>query len=186
MSRSEKQKMLAGEFYWANDPELVADRRRCRDLLRAFNDATNEDQRPVLVALLGEIGEDSVIQAPFGCDYGYNIRIGAGSFLNFNSVILDCAPVTIGDKVQIGSAVQLVAADHPREPDLRRTGVEMAAPVTIEDNAWLGSGVIVLPGVTVGKDSVIGAGSVVTRDIPPGVVAVGAPCRVLRALSPDQ
>jgi maltose O-acetyltransferase len=175
--------MLAGELYDAGDPELVADRRRCEQLLRSFNDAPDDEARcAVLAELLGEMGEGSEIRPPFACDYGYNIALGAGAFLNFGCVILDVVQVTIGDRAQLASGVQLLAADHPLDPAIRRTGREFGRPITIGANAWLGAGAIVCPGVNVGEDSVIGAGSVVTRDIPAGVLAVGSPCRVVREL----
>jgi maltose O-acetyltransferase len=183
MDRSEKDKMLAGELYRGSDPELTEERRRCRSLLREFNDEQDESRRyEILGKLLGRIGTETFIQPPFACDYGYNLSIGDDTFINFNTVILDCAPVTIGDRVQIGPAVQLIAADHPRDPQARRDLLELALPISIGSNVWLGAGAIVLPGVSVGDDSIIGAGSVVTRDIPSGVVAVGAPCRVVRSL----
>ena len=183
MARSEKDKMLAGELYDASDPELVRDRRRCRALLHEINGQPDEDERATLFReLLGRIGDGSFIQPPFACDYGSNISIGERVFINFNTVILDCAAVTIGDGAQIASAVQLLAADHPRDAQTRRDLLELARPVSIGSNVWLGAGAIVLPGVSVGDDSVIGAGSVVTRDIPGGVVAVGNPCRVVRSL----
>jgi maltose O-acetyltransferase len=173
--------MLAGELYLAGDPELVADRARCERLLRAFNAEPEKDVRGrVLEELLGAVGEGAEIRPPFFCDYGYNIRLGAGVFLNFNCVILDVVPVTIGDRVQIASAVQILAADHPIDPEVRKTTLENGRPITIEADAWIGGGAILCPGVSVGAGSVIGAGSVVTHDIPPGVVAVGNPCRVLR------
>jgi maltose O-acetyltransferase len=169
---SEKEKMLSGELYRASDPELVLDRQRCRSLLRSFNTQPEEEQRlAVLRDLLDRIGDGTSVQPPFACDYGYNVHIGDHVFINFNAVILDCAPVTIGDGTQIASGVQLLAADHPRDPDLRRDLLELARPVSI-----------VLPGVSVGDDSIIAAGSVVTRDIPAGVVAMGTPCRVVRKL----
>jgi maltose O-acetyltransferase len=180
---SEKHKMLSGELYRASDPELVRDRQRCRSLLRSFNNQPEEEQRlAVLRDLLGRIGDGTSVQPPFACDYGYNVQVGNNVFINFNAVILDCAPVTIGDSTQIASSVQLLAADHPRDPDLRRDLLELARPVSIGSNVWIGAAAIVLPGVSVGDDSIIGAGSVVTRDIPAGVVAMGAPCRVVRRL----
>jgi maltose O-acetyltransferase len=120
--------------------------------------------------------------APFRCDYGYNVRIGANGFLNYDCVFLDCAPITIGHDAQIGPGVHVYTATHPTDPETRRSGLEYALPVTIEDNVWLGGGTIVRPGVTIGRDTVVGAGSVVTRPLPPGVVAAGSPCRVLRPL----
>src|SRR5262245_54247025 len=180
---SEKAKMLTGELYRASDPELVRDRRRCRSVLRAFNAQEDEEQRLALLKqLLGGVGDGAFIQPPFACDYGYNLFIGDGVFVNFNTVILDCAEVRIGDGTQLGPGVQLLAADHPRAPQDRRSLLELARPVSIGSNVWLGAAAIVLPGISVGDDSIIGAGSVVTRDIPSGVMAVGAPCRVVSTL----
>ena len=183
MGGSEKDKMLAGELYRASDPELVRERRRCRSLLQAFNTEPGEERRLTLLQeLLGRIGSGTFIQPPFACDYGSNVSIGDNTFINFNAVILDCAPVTIGDGTQIGPGVQLLAADHPRDPQIRRDLLELARPISIGSNVWLGAAAIVLPGVSVGDDSIIGAGSVVTRGIPSGVLAVGNPCRVVREL----
>jgi maltose O-acetyltransferase len=183
MGKSEKDKMLTWELYRASDPELVHERQRCRSLLEAFNAQQDEDQRlPLLKQLLGRIGSGAFIQPPFACDYGYNLSIGDNVFVNFNTVILDCASVTIGDGTQMGPGVQLLAADHPRDPQARRSLLELARPVSIGSNVWIGAAAIVLPGVSVGDDSIIGAGSVVTRDIPSGVVAAGSPCRVVRTL----
>ena len=179
MEGSEKEKMLAGELYRASDPELVRERRRCRSLLQAFNTELEEDKRLALLGeLLGRIGSETFIQPPFACDYGSNVSIGDHVFINFNAVILDCAAVTIGDGTQIAPGVQLLAADHPRDPQTRRDGLELARPIAIGSNVWLGAAAIVLPGVSVGDDSIIGAGSVVTREIPSGVLAFGNPCRV--------
>jgi maltose O-acetyltransferase len=181
MSSTEKEKMLAGDLYWAGDPELVAERARCQSLLREYNSEPDEQFRlSLLHQILGAVGAETVVRSPFACDYGYNITLGTGVFLNFNTVILDCAPVSVGDRVQIGPAVQLLAADHPRDAESRKRGLEMAAHVSVGDDVWIGAGAIVCPGVTIGADTVIGAGSVVTRDIPAGVVAVGSPCRVIR------
>lgn len=175
--------MLAGELYTASDPELVAARGRCEELLRRFNgEASETARRAVLAELLGALGDGAEVRPPFHCDYGENIAIGPGAFLNFNAVILDVCPVAIGAAAQLGPGVQLLAADHPRDPATRRSGRESGAPVTVGDNAWIGAGAIVCPGVTVGDDSIVGAGSVVTRDVPAGVVAAGVPCRVVRAL----
>jgi maltose O-acetyltransferase len=183
MGASERDKMLAGESYRASDPELVAARRRCRELLRAFNDESDEErQLTVLRELLGRLGDSSYIQPPFACDYGTNVAIGEGVFVNFNAVILDPAPVTIGDGAMFGPGVQLLTADHPRDPETRRELLELARPIAIGSNVWLGAAAIVLPGVSVGDDSIIGAGSVVTRDVPSGVLAVGNPSRVVREL----
>jgi maltose O-acetyltransferase len=176
--------MLAGEMYVAADPELVAERQACERALREFNTAGDEDERGrMMQALLAAFGEGSYIRPPFFCDYGSNIHIGRDVFMNFNCVILDVVPIAIGDRVQMASAVQLLAADHPLDPVERASGREFGRPITIEDDVWLGGGVIVCPGVTIRHASVIGAGSVVTKDIPAGVVAVGNPCRVLRKIA---
>ncbi|MEA2493772.1 MAG: maltose O-acetyltransferase [Thermoleophilaceae bacterium] len=176
--------MLGGELYLAADPELVADRARCERLQRAFNSQPDRDARDrILAEWLGSFGADSEIRPPFYCDYGYNITLGANVFLNFNCVVLDVVPVTIGDRVQIASAVQILTADHPLDAAERSSGRENGRPITIEDDAWIGGGAILCPGVTIGARSVIGAGSVVTKDIPADVVAVGRPCRVIRDLS---
>lgn len=180
---TEKEKMLAGLEYVADDPELAAESERARRLLHAFNVELDGDRRDALLReLLGSVGERVTVRSPFACDYGSHIEIGPGSFMNVGGVILDCAPVTIGADVQMGPSVQLLTPDHPRDPARRRSGIESAHPITIGDNVWLGGGVIVLPGVTIGTDTIVGAGSVVTRDLPAGVVAVGNPCRVLRTL----
>src|SRR4029453_17764535 len=183
MGGSEKEKMLAGDPYRASDPELVHERQRCRSLLQAFNTEPEEEQRLTLLReLLGRMGRGTFIQPPFACDYGSNVSIGHNVFVNFNAVILDCAPVSIGNGTQMGPGVQLLAADHPRDPQTRRDLLELARPISPGSARWLGPAAIVLAGGSVGDDSIIGAGSVVTRDIPSGVLAVGNPCRVVRKL----
>ncbi|MGB0121441.1 MAG: sugar O-acetyltransferase [Solirubrobacterales bacterium] len=178
---SEMEKMLAGGPYLADDPDLVASRHHCQAVLREFNQLPEQDlDGTVLGELFGAAGTGTYVQAPFTCDYGFNISIGEGSFINFGCVVLDSSPVLIGDKVQIATGVQLLTAEHPIDPVERRKDIQLNRPVTIEDNVWLGAGVIVCPGVTVGENSVIGAGSVVIRDVPPNVLAVGNPCRVVR------
>lgn len=176
--------MLAGEPYLAHDPGLIAARRRAQVLLARFNAAPPEDdagRAEALAALLGALGEGTLVQPPFRCDYGTQIAIGARSFLNYGCVLLDCAPIAIGAEVQIGPGVHLYTATHPIDAAERRAGWESALPIAIGDGAWLGGGVIVCPGVSIGENSVIGAGSVVTRSLPANVVAAGNPCRVLRA-----
>ena len=182
MGMTEKQKMLAGDAYRPGDPEIQADSAAAKAWMVRYNAAlaASPDERRVLLAeRLGAVGEGAVIRPPFHCDYGYNIRLGEGVFLNFNCIILDVVQVTIGDGTQIGPAVQIYAADHPRDPEQRRAGVEFGRPVTIGRNVWIGGGAIILPGVTIGDDALIGAGSVVTRDVPAGATAVGNPARVL-------
>ncbi|MFT8244309.1 sugar O-acetyltransferase [Roseomonas sp. BN140053] len=178
--RSQKQRMLAGELYVADDPELQADNRRISEWMVRYNAAlaVPPDQRHALLAeALGAVGPGANIRPPFFCDYGYNIRLGEGAFLNFNCVVLDVVQVSIGRGTQIGSAVQILTADHPRDPALRAQMLEFGRPVTIGANVWIGSGAIILPGVTVGDDAVIGAGSVVTRDVPAGATVMGNPAR---------
>ncbi len=182
---SMKERMLAGEPYLADDPELIADHLRALRLLEQFNSGPvnqREARLAVLRELLGDLGEETWIRPPFHCDYGYNIRIGPRSFVNFQSVFLDVAPITLGADVQVGPNVQLLTPTHPVEPEQRRAKWEAAQPITIGDNAWLGGGAIVLAGVTVGDNTVVGAGAVVTRDLPANVVAVGNPARPVRQI----
>jgi len=186
---TEKAKMLAGELYRSADPELVADIRRAQRLLVRYNATSEEepDKRTALLReLLGSCGDGAVIKPVFACDYGYNIRLGRKVFINYHCVFLDCAPIEIGDDVQMGPAVQLYTAEHPLEPDLRRSGLEYARPIRIGDDVWIGGGAIILAGVTIGNGSVIGAGSVVVHDVPPATVVVGNPARVVRALHGGQ
>jgi len=184
-TRSMRERMLAGDLYIADDPELARDSQRAMALIEAFNQSPASDgaeRRRLLTELFGAYGEGSEIRPPLYCDYGYQTRVGARTFANFGLVILDVASVTIGDDVQIGPYVQLLTAGHPVEADARRDKWEYAQPITIENNVWLGGGVIVGPGVTIGENTVVGAGSVVTRDLPANVVAVGSPARVTRAV----
>ncbi len=180
-----RERMLAGDLYIADDPELAEHRAVALDVMNAYN-ATSERQRPLrdrlLSELLGPIGQGTEIRPPFYVDYGSHITIGARCFANFGLVALDVAPITIGDDVQIGPNVQLLTPTHPVEPELRRQQWEAAKPIEIGDNAWLGGGAIVLPGVTIGGNTVVGAGAVVTRDLPANVVAAGNPARVVRVL----
>ncbi len=183
--RSMRERMLAGDPYLADDPELISDLARAAEITRRYNTMNPNDREgrhALLRELLGGFGEASEIRPPFSCDYGYQTFVGARTFINFGLVCLDVATVTIGDDVQIGPNVQLLTPTHPLAPGERRAKWESASPIRIGNNAWLGGGVIVCPGVSIGDDSVVGAGSVVTRDIPAGVLAVGNPARVVRAL----
>lgn len=185
MTKREKEKMLRGDLYLASDPELVAARVRARRLWVEFNRSDPADdalRRRLLSELLGGIGSRCSIEPPFFCDYGSNIVLGDDVFVNFGGVFLDPGRIIVGDKVQVGPMVQLLAADHPREAAARAAGREFARPISIGPRAWLGGGVIVCPGVTIGADSVVGAGSVVVRDLPSGVVAAGNPCRVIKSV----
>jgi maltose O-acetyltransferase len=182
---TEKEKMLRGDLYNAADPQLVAERRRARDLCRELNMSRDEeaDRRARIIAeLIGVAGANIMIEPPFFCDYGANITLGDTVFFNFNCVILDVAPVTIGSNVLFGPNVQIYTATHPIDAAARRTGLEAARPIRIGSDVWIGGSVVINPGVSIGDRSVIGAGSVVTRDIPPDVFAAGNPCRVIRQL----
>ncbi|WP_422771682.1 sugar O-acetyltransferase [Plantactinospora sp. WMMC1484] len=183
--RSQRERMLAGDLYRADDPELVALARRASVLVRRYNTtdaAAPERHAALLRELLGAVGADVVVRPPFHCDYGTQIRLGDRCYLNVNAVLLDVAPIEIGADVQIGPNVQLLTPHHPLAAEPRRAKWEAARPIAIGDNAWLGGGAIVLGGVTIGADTVVGAGSVVTRDLPPGVLALGNPARVHRRL----
>ena len=180
MTSTQKQKMLAGAFYNASDPEIQADAAAAREWLVRYNGALGAslaEQRDLLVERFASVGEGAVIRAPFHCDYGFNIRLGAGAFLNFNCVLLDVVEITIGDGTQIGPAGQIYTADHPRDPAERASGLEFGRPVRIGGIVWIGGGAIILPGITIGDDAVIGAGSVVTRDVAHGATVVGNPAR---------
>ncbi|MFT4228385.1 sugar O-acetyltransferase [Micropruina sp.] len=186
--RTNRERMLAGDLYIADDPDNARIARRAVQLADAYHRAAIADEgaaRPLLEQLLGTLGEGAFIKPPLYVDYGENIHLGARSFVNYNLVALDVVAITIGEDCQIGPNVQLLTPTHPIDPGPRRDKLEAAEPITIGDNVWLGGGVIVCPGVTIGDNSVIGAGSVVTRDIPPNVVAVGNPARVIREIEPS-
>lgn len=182
--KTEKEKMLGGELYDALDPQLSQERARCRDLCKRLNDS-REDQAEERVRLLAELfgkETDAWIQPPFYCDYGSNVSLGSKVFFNFNCVVLDVMPVTIGSNVLFGPGVQIYTATHPISAAERRTWLEYAKPIIIGSDVWVGGGAIICPGVTIGDRSVIGAGSVVTKDIPSDVIAAGNPCRVIRKI----
>ena len=180
--KAENEKMLAGELYDALDPELVEARERAKDLCHDLNATREREQavrRRILMELLGSGGDSVWMQPPFYCDYGSNIYLGERVYFNFNCVILDVCEVTIGDFTFFGPAVQIYTVTHPLDAELRRTQ-EFGKPVSIGSDVWVGGGAIILPGVRIGSKTVIGAGSVVTKDIPDGVVAAGNPCRIIR------
>lgn len=184
-SRTQRERMLAGDLYLADDPELARESLRAAELTKAYNESPPSDaaaRRRILAELLGSIGEETEIRPPFYCDYGSHTHIGARTFVNFGLVALDVAPIRIGDDVQIGPRVQLLTPTHPLEPGPRRAKWEAAEPIAVGDNVWLGGGAIVCPGVTIGADTVVGAGAVVTGDLPPGVLAIGSPARIVRSL----
>ncbi len=178
-----RQRMDDGDLYQADDPELVEIRLRCADLQETYNSTAErqEDLRAeVLRALLGHCGQDVIIRPPLLLDYGINFSIGDRSFVNYNLVALDVARITIGEDCFLGPNVQLLTPSHPIEPGPRRARWESAKPIVLGNNVWLGGGVIVLPGVTIGDNTIVGAGSVVTKDLPADVVAVGNPARIVR------
>jgi maltose O-acetyltransferase len=183
--RTERDKMLAGELYDPLDPELVRARERARDLCQALNDtreSQQQERRAILTGLLGAGGDTVWMQPPFYCDYGTNIRLGTRVFFNFNCVVLDVCEVTIGDYTLFGPGVQILTPLHPMNAGLRRRQ-EYGKPIEIGADVWVGGGALILAGVRIGARSVIGAGSVVTRDVPDDVFAAGNPCRVIRAVS---
>jgi maltose O-acetyltransferase len=184
--RSHRARMLAGDQYIASaDADLRRDSLRAAALAQEFNSAPAADEEGrlrILRELLGAIGEGTEIRPPFHCDYGYRIRVGARTFANFGLVALDVAEIAIGDDVQIGPNVQLLTATHPVEPGPRRAKWEGSRPIAIGNNVWLGGGAIVCPGVRIGENTVVGAGTVVVRDLPANVVAVGNPARIVRKI----
>lgn len=183
--KTELQKMLDGELYVAADPVLTKMRLKARRLFSEYNQVDHGDlpgRMTILKKLFGAVGENTDIQGPFYCDYGSHIFAGANLYMNFGCVVLDCARVTLGKNVSMGPYVQIYTAYHPVIAAERIQGPELASPITIEDNVWIGGGAIICPGVTIGADTTIGAGSVVTRDIPRSVFAAGNPCRIIRQL----
>ena len=184
VGKSEKQKMLDNQLYLATDPELVMMRSKARQLLDDLNnfDRTNKQD---IVRLFGKIGSNFTIRSPFYCDYGCHIFAGDNLYINYDCVILDCNRVYLGNNVLLAPKVQIYTGYHPTDPQIRLSGKELAAPITIGDNVWLGGGVIVCPGVSIGNNVTIGAGGVVTKDIPDNVVAVGNPCRVIKTVRLD-
>jgi len=182
---TEKEKMVSGGMYDATDPQLTAERRRARDLCKALNESHDSEQElreRIIWELFGTAGDAIWIEPPFFCDYGSNITLGSKVFFNFNCVILDPAPVLIGSNVLFGPAVQVYTATHPMSALERRTWREFARPVKVGSDVWIGGGAVICPSVCIGSRSVIGAGSVVTRDIPADVFASGNPCRIIRQL----
>ena len=182
---TEREKMVRGDLYLASDPELVAARVRARRLFARFNASDPGDpteRLAILRELMGSVGSDAWIEPPFYCDYGTQVTLGAGVFVNFGAVFLDPAPITIGPGAQLGPNVQLLTADHPRDAATRAAGPELGRAIAIGARCWLGGGAVVCPGVSIGEDTIVGAGSVVVRDLPPRVVAAGNPARVIREL----
>jgi len=186
--KSDKEKMLAGHPYLANGSELVGERLFAKGLLFEFNNlrpAQVEARNAILQKLFGKTGRNFYVEPPFRCDYGYNIEIGDNFYANYNLVILDCARVKIGDNVFIAPNVGIYTAGHPIHSDLRNQELEFALPIEIGNSVWIGGNVVINPGIKIGDNTVIGSGSVVTKNIPPNVVAVGNPCKVLRSITED-
>ncbi|HEX8677730.1 MAG TPA: sugar O-acetyltransferase [Segetibacter sp.] len=183
--KTEKEKMLAGELYNALDEQISNERTKARLLIKKLNDASadvNETLTAILKELIPNAGKDLWIQPPFFCDYGYNIEAGERVFFNFNCVVLDVMKVSIGSRTLFGPNVQIYTATHPINFKERATGLEFAKPIRIGEDVWVGGSVVICPGVTIGNRCVIGAGSVVTKDIPDDVFAAGNPCKVIRSL----
>ncbi|MEL7007455.1 MAG: sugar O-acetyltransferase [Cyanobacteria bacterium J06648_1] len=183
--KSEREKMLNNELYLATDPELAAMQLKAQQLLHELNFCPPDrvqEQKAIVLRLFGKIGANFTIRPPFYCDYGCHIIAGDNLYINYDCTILDCNHVYLGNNVLLAPKVQIYAAYHPTDPQIRLSGKELAAPVTIGDNVWLGGGVIVSPGVTIGSNVSIGAGSVVTKDIPDNIVAVGNPCRAIKTV----
>ena len=180
-----KDRMLRGELYNGADDEMVADFARAQDLLARYNATAHAEQAvrdAILAELLGSMGDGVVIRPPFRCEYGTPVSVGAGTFMNYDCVMLDVAAITIGAACQVATRVQFLTATHPIDPEPRRLGWESGEPIVVGDNVWLGGGAILCPGVTIGDDTVVGAGAVVTRDLPAGVIAVRTPARILREI----
>jgi maltose O-acetyltransferase len=187
--KTEKRKMLDGELYVALDPELSEERTRTRLLLLELNNSREDEpekRSEILKQLIPNAGTDLWLQPPFYCDYGNNILAGERVFFNFNCVVLDVTYVRIGNRTLFGPNVQIYTATHPTDPVIRASGVESAKPITIGEDVWVGGSAVINPGVTIGDRTIIGAGSVVTRDLPPDVFAAGNPCRVIRHLREDE
>lgn len=185
-SRTELEKMLAGESYNCLDPDLDAIRQVAKRLFRLYNRAQTEAERQALLPqMFGGVGQSVVIEPPFYCSYGCNTYFGDFVYLNYNCVILDNNEVRIGSHVMFGPGVQLYTAAHDLRAEPRNRGIEVAKPIAIEDNVWIGGSAILLPGVTVGLNAVVGAGAVVTKDVPPNTVVVGNPARVIREIEQD-
>lgn len=185
---SEKSKMIAGKPYLAFEKELVIERQVARDLVFEFNTLgprANKKRKQILKGLFGKTKRNFFIEPPFHCDYGYQIEIGDNFYANFNLVVLDCAKVTFGDNVLIGPNVGIYTAGHPIHPVKRNEGFEYALPISIGNNVWIGGHVVINPGITIGDNSVIASGSVVTKDIPANVIAMGNPCKVYREITEE-
>lgn len=184
--KSQFERMVSGELYLADDPELATKFKKCQTILYEYNQLRfdeEEKREKLLYQLLGACGENVHINTNFRCDYGINIYIGENFYANYDCIMLDVAPITIGNNVLLGPRVGIYTAGHPLCPKVRATGLEFGKKIKIGDNVWIGANCVIAPGVTVGNNVVIGAGSIVTKDVPDNVIAVGAPCKVLREIS---
>lgn len=182
---NEREKMISGQIYQPMCEDLMSDRIRAKKLCMQYNTLSpsqNEEKKEILISLLGNYGKNSIIEPNFFCDYGYNIEFDGFVYINHNSVFLDCAKIKIGDNTFIGPNCGFYTAIHPLKADERNKGLEFAKPITIGKNVWIGGGVTILPDVAIGDGAVIGAGSVVTKSIPPNVVAVGNPCKIIKQI----
>lgn len=186
---TEKELMLAGELYSpGTDEELRADFMKARRLTRIFNSMTEEklDERmEIIKELFGSIGENGWVEQSFHCDYGCNIHVGDNFYANYDCIMLDICKITIGNNVMLAPRVCIYTAGHPIDADVRKSGLEFGSPVTIKDDVWICGNTVINPGVTIGEGTIIGSGSVVTKDIPDHVIAAGNPCRVLRAITEE-
>ncbi len=183
-----KERMLAGLPYLASEDGLFEERMACKAKIHAYNHldpALVEEREVLLKSILGKVGRNAWVEAPFRCDYGWNIEVGDNFYANYNLIVLDVGKVTIGDNVLMAPNVAIYTAGHPIHPEVRNTGYEYGIPITIGNNVWIGGNVVLLPGVTIGDNSVIGAGSVVGKDIPANVIAAGNPCRVIREITEE-
>ena len=181
----EKEKMIKGEMYFSADEVLVNERNRARRLTRAFNNTTEEEldkRTEILKELLGKTGENIYIEPNFRCDYGYNIRVGENFYANFDCLLLDVCPITIGNNAMLAPGVHIYTATHPLDPTERNSGYEYGKPVNIGDNVWIGGRVVICPGVTIGDNVVVAAGSVVTKDVPDNVVVGGNPAKIIKEI----
>ena len=181
----EKEKMIKGEMYFSADEVLVNERNRARRLTRAFNNTTEEEldkRTEILKELLGRTGENIYIEPNFRCDYGYNIRVGENFYANFDCLLLDVCPITIGNNAMLAPGVHIYTATHPLDPTERNSGYEYGKPVNIGDNVWIGGRAVICPGVTIGDNVVVAAGSVVTKDVPDNVVVGGNPAKIIKEI----
>lgn len=183
---TEYEKMISGQLYKANDAQLVEMRKRARDMLFKINaslqDIKDGERLSLCLSLFGKTGKGLWLQTPFYCDYGTNIELGDNVYFNFNCVVLDVAPVKVGSNVLVGPSVQIYTAGHPLDPQARKDGQEFGKPIMIGDNVWIGGAAILCPGVTIGKNSIVAAGAVVTKDVPPNAVVGGNPAKIIREI----